>query len=117
MQAGIYTQVNKWFQNHSYNEKQSEKKYNKKGRTKTTTNEDQTSDDEAAVEVHLSELTKELKRKHNQDGDKISRLLSLTFTSRRSLMMTRPANARISSSLQEYPCFKSSLYVNNSHIV
>lgn len=111
MQAGIYTQVNKWFQNHSYNEKQSEKKCSKRGKVKATTSEDQTSDDEAAVEAHLSELTKELKRKHNQDVDKISRLLSLTFTSRRTLMMTSPANARISSSLQEYPCFRSSLYL------
>lgn len=109
VQAGIYTQVNRWFQNHSYNEKQNEKK---KGKTKATTSEEQTSDDEAAIEVHLAELKKELKRK-STNRDKVSRLLSQTFTSRRTQMMTHPANSRVSSSLQQYPCFKSSLYVSN----
>ena len=106
-QAGLYGQVVKWFQNHSYSEKESVKKK----KIVASTTEDQSSDDEAAVGAHLRELAKELKKKQSRDEDKISRLLSLTFSSRRANMMAHPANPRISTAIQEYPCLKSALYV------
>lgn len=100
--------MNKWFQNHSYNEKKKDKG---KSRAVSTASE-ATSDDEAAVEAHLTELRKELTKKKHNDQDKISRLLSLTFANRRAQMLSQPANARVTSTLQEYPCFKFPLFVS-----
>ena len=59
--------------------------------------------DDEAVQSHLSELVKELKRK-SYDDEKIARLLSLTFAARRNEMLSQPANSRISSGLQKYRC-------------
>lgn len=110
MQAGIYGQVVRWFQNHSYSDKKSCKK---SARTKSLSHdENQSSDDEEAVEAHLSELAKEMKKKqHNKD--KVARLLSLTFSNCRAEMLSQPANSRISTALQKYPCLGSPMYVSN----
>lgn len=56
--------------------------------------------DNEAVQLHLTELVKELKRK-NYDDEKVVRLLSLTFDARRREMLSRPANSCISSGLQK----------------
>ena len=48
-------------------------------KTKRTKNEvpnDASQDDEEALKLHLQELHEELKKKHNQDSEKLIRLLS-----------------------------------------
>ena len=60
-------------------------------------------EDDEAVQSHLSELVKELKKRQYAD-EKIVRLLSLTFSVRRTEMLTQSANSRISSLLQKFKC-------------
>ena len=63
-------------------------------------------DDEVAVKVHLQELDKELKKKHNQDSDKLTLLLSLTFHAQRSEMLSVTATNCVATFLEKYGCFK-----------
>ena len=69
-------------------------------------------DDEEAVKLHLQELDKELKKKHNLDSDKITRLLPLTFHARRSETLSVTATTRVSTFLDKYGCFKRPIYVS-----
>ena len=64
-------------------------------------------DDEEAVKLHLQELDKELKKKHNQDSDKTTRLLSLTYHARRCETLSLTATTRVSTFLDKYGWFKS----------
>ena len=107
MQASLYGQVVKWFQNHSYNEQKQKKCVNKPAAKVMDAHE---SDDEEAVRSHLRELQKELKKK-KQDYDKIARLLSLTYSCRKSDILSRPANTRITFTLKNYPCLKDPIFV------
>ena len=83
---------------------------------KTKKTEDQvpdnpSQDNEEAVKLHLQELDKELKKKHNQDSDKTTRLLCLTFHARRSETLSVTATTRVSI-LDKYGCFKRPIYVS-----
>lgn len=79
----------------------------KKKKVEVTVN----NEDDEAIHSHLSELDKELKRSRFDEG-KVARLLSLTFASRRKLMLDLTANVRVSSALRKYPCFKRPLFVS-----
>jgi hypothetical protein len=68
-------------------------------------------DDEEAVKLHLQELNKELKKKHHQDSDKVTRLLSLTFPVRRNEVLSVTAATRIATTLEKYESFKRPIYV------
>ena len=70
----------KWFQNHSYSDKKTTSKKSGRKKSLSHSSENPSSDDDEAVEAHLSELTKEMKREKH-DKDKVTRLLSLTFSS------------------------------------
>jgi hypothetical protein len=107
VQASLYGQVVKWFQNHSYNEKKCVNKRRRAAKVVDTYE----SDDDEAIQSHLSELQKELKKK-KQDYDKIVRLLSLTFSCRKGDTLSRPANTRITSTLKNYPCLKDPIFVS-----
>ena len=50
-------------------------------------------DDDEAVESHIKELRKEVK-KNRMDNDKIVRLLSLSYAKRRDEMMSKSAVTR-----------------------
>ena len=75
-----------------------------------TASKPDSSDDNEAIDSHLSELIKESK-KNKWDDDKVVRLLSLTYACRRRRMNTEAANTRIATSLSKYPCFKKPVYV------
>lgn len=107
-EASIYGQVVKWFQNHSYLDKKSSVCARKP--CKSPLSKDHDDVDEDAVQSHLSELAKELKRK-SYDDEKTARLLSLTFAARRSEMLSQPANSRISSALQKYRCLNRPVFL------
>ena len=81
-------------------------------KTKDQVPDNPSQDDEDAVKLHLQELDKELKKKHNQDSDKLTRLLSLTFHARRSEMLSVTATTRVATFLDKYGCFKRPIYVN-----
>lgn len=68
-------------------------------------------DDAEAVESHIKELRKEMK-KNKMDNDKIVRLLSLSYVKRRDEMMSESAVTRVSSTIRKYPCFKKPIYVS-----
>ena len=53
--------------------------------------------DAEAMEQHLSELGKEMKK--NADSDKVARLLSLTYSTRRTYM-SQTSSTHISAALQ-----------------
>lgn len=61
----MYGQVVKWFQNHSYMDKKSVCAPRK---PPPSMPENSDSDDEDAVQSHLSELVKELKKKNYDNG-------------------------------------------------
>ena len=69
-------------------------------------------DDEEAMKLHLQEIDKELKKKHNQDSDKLTRLLSLTFHTRRSEILSVIATTCVATFLDKYGCFKRPVYVS-----
>ena len=69
------------------------------------------SDDEESVQMHLSELNKELKRK-NYDKEKVARLLSLTYSSRRTTMLSHSASICVDSLLQSFPCLRCPIFVS-----
>lgn len=104
----------KWFQNHSYAEKKCIEKPGKKRKSLSLNNSDtQTSEDEEAVEAHLSELKREFKKKQF-DKNKVTRLLSFTFTFRREEILSKPGSTRVSYGLQMYPCLHDPQYVSIS---
>ena len=80
----------------------------------SSTNEDD-GDDAEAMEQHLSELGKEVKKK-NPDSDKVARLLSLTYSTRRTYMMSQTASTRTSAALQQYECLKKPIFVRYMYI-
>lgn len=57
-------------------------------------------DDEEAIQSHLNELNKELKKKGAVDSDKITRLLSLTFHRR---MLHGEARCYLYQQQHEFP--------------
>ena len=69
-------------------------------------------DDSEAIQSHIKELEKELKR-NNYNEVKVSRLMSLTFTTQRSAMLSQRANVRIMPTLQKYPCLKKPIFVSS----
>ena len=69
-------------------------------------------DDEEAVQLHLQELNKELRKKHNRDSDKLTRLLSSTFYARRSETLSVTASTRVATFLEKYECFKRPICVS-----
>ena len=75
-------------------------------KTKDQVPDNPSQDDEEAVKLHLQELDKELKKKYNQDSDKTTRLLSLTFHAWRSETLSVTATTCISTFLDKYGCFK-----------
>ena len=91
----------KWFQNHSYSEKKSSVSKVKKRKSLSKLEVQDSSDDEDAIQSHLSELLKEVKKKQ-RNPDKTMRLLSLTYSSRRCEMLSNPANTRITVALLAY---------------
>ena len=110
MQASLYGQVIRWFQNHnpeSSDIETTKKKKKKKVATEVVT----VDDDDEAVESHIKELRKEVK-KNRMDNNKIVRLLSLSYAKRRDEMMSESAVTRVSSTIQKYPCFKKPRYVS-----
>ena len=68
-------------------------------------------DDDEAIQSHLNELGKEAK-KNSFDEAKVARLMSLTFTSRKNVMLSLTANIRITSTSQQYPFLKKPIYVS-----
>lgn len=84
----------------------------KKRNLPTVCDTSQDGEDAEAVEAHLSELKKEMKRK-NYDEEKVARLLSLTFDVRRKEMLSQPANSRISSANQIYKCLTKPVFVSS----
>ena len=107
MQASLYGQIIRWFQNHSYSSGDT-KLPSKKKKSLPPCSDD---DDNEAIQVHLKELEKEVKRK-SPDEDKLARLLCLTFTGRRNTMLAQTANARVTSAIQKYPCLKQPIFVS-----
>ena len=68
-------------------------------------------DDEEAVQSHLCELQKEIKKK-KIDNNKVARLFSLTYTFRKGEMLSQPASTRINATLQNYPCLMKPICVS-----
>lgn len=73
-------------------------KMKKKTQGSSSKNEDD-GDDAEAMEQHLSELGKEAKK--NLDSDKVARLLSLTYSTHSTYMMSQTASTRTSAALQQ----------------
>ena len=97
--AGLYGRIVKWFQNHSYLSRKACGEVKSK-KDKTCQQHSDVEDDDEAVKLHFQELDKELKKKHHQDGDKITRLLSLTYPFRRSEMLSVSAATRVATVLK-----------------
>ena len=68
-------------------------------------------DDDEAIECHMTELAKETKKTH-PDEAKVARLMSLTFCSRKKIMMTLTANSRVMATIEKYSVMKKPLYVS-----
>ena len=102
-------QIVRWFQNHAYLDRKScgDVKTKKNKVSPSPSNEE----DGEAVKLHLDQLEKEL-RKKNRDDDKVSRLLSLTFTSRRTAMLKHSAVTRTDVVLQQFICLKRPIFVS-----
>ena len=105
MQASLYGQIVRWFQNHACND-DSSKKAKKKERI--VENETPTEDDDEAVQSHLKELEKEVKKK-NMDSDKVTRLLSLTFVSRREGMLSQKISTAFANISRAVSCIEQNL--------
>ena len=76
---------------------------------------DEVEDDEA-IQSHLSVLQKEGKKSRIDEG-KVTRLMSLTFASRRNTMLSLTANTRVTTTLQNYPFFKKPIYVSYRDVI
>lgn len=68
-------------------------------------------DDDEAVSSHLTELVKEAK-KAKLDESRVARLMSLTFANWRRDMLSLRANARITSTLEKYPCLEKPIFIS-----
>ena len=114
LQASLYGQIVKWFQNHSYLDRKLCGDVNAKKPPSTcseSTVEIPESDDEETVALHLNELKREVKN-NRPDDNRLARLMSLTYTSRHSTMASTQANARLSLGINEYPCLKKPIFVS-----
>lgn len=89
----------------------------KSKKDKTSQQHSDVEDDDEAVKLHFQELDKELKKKHHQDGDKITRLLPLTYPFQRSEMLSVSAATRVATVLKKYECFNRPIYVSSSSCV
>ena len=76
------------------------------------TTQSNTDDDEEAMKLHLDELDKELRKKGPMDSDKVTRLLSLTYGTRRRSTLSVSATTRVSTTLGKYDCFKKPIFVS-----
>lgn len=72
-------------------------------------------DDEETVKCHLKELQTEAKKK-KMDDNKVVRLMSLTFATRRETMLSHNATTRVSMTLEQYPCLKRPIFVSYSYM-
>lgn len=109
MQASLYGQIIRWFQNHS--EKSSSSKKGKRPSSSGSKSVADDDDDEEAVQYHLQELKKEASRKKG-DSNKITRLLSLTFNFRRREALSLPAGTRVNTVIRSYPCLLKPIHVS-----
>lgn len=109
----MYGQIVRWFQNHSYMERKScgEKSTKKKSLPIVMSVHDD--EDEETVKCHLKELEREVKKKQ-MDDNKVSRLLSLTYASRRESILSHNATTRVAATLEQYSCLKKPIYVRYS---
>lgn len=71
LQAGLYGQVVRWFQNHSYSEKKLNDSGNsaKKRRTSAPVVTVSDEEDNEAIDSHLAELEKEVKKSREKSPD------------------------------------------------
>ena len=114
----MVAQIFKWFQNNERAEKvcitlNPTKKLKKSSviDLDDDDNDNDDDDDECSHSENMKELTKELKKK-KIDDDKTCRLLSLTFKRRRDMRVKGSSAGRISSVLEEYPCFGDPRFVS-----
>ena len=109
IQASLYGQIIKWYQNHLYLDRKlcGDAKSTK---TSSTTSQPE-GDDEESIVHHKNELEKEVKKK-NPDDNKLARLMSLTFASRRRSFLEKTANTRVSDAISIYPCLMRPIFVS-----
>ena len=82
-----------------------------KRRKTSSVSDEEDNDDDEAIECHMTELAKETKKTH-PDEAKVARLMSLTFCSRKKIMMTLTANSRVMATIEKYSVMKKPLYVS-----
>lgn len=93
IQAGLYGQINRWFQNHApKSDGETSRKRKKKKLSEVVVVSDE---DDETLDYHVKELQKEAK-KTKMDSNKVVRLLSLSYGRRREEMLSETAATRVS---------------------
>ena len=98
------TQVNKWFYNHSFQNRVATGVV-KRRKVEDTGESAVTPDDEAAMQRHLKEIETECKKK-KKDLFKCFKLSILTADSRRQWLITMKAPTRVSCNLTRFRVLK-----------
>ena len=107
IQASLYTQIIRWYQNHLYVQRKLADKPKKKRKQSLSVD----SEDEEAIQSHLHELKMEVKKK-KADDEKVARLMSLTYVSRNREILALSASTRVGTALKEYPCLMKPIFVS-----
>lgn len=113
MQSGLYGQIIKWFQNHTFIERKllGEVCTKKKKKGDGSQSSGNSTDDTESMEDHIRELQKEGRKVH-ADRDKLVRLQSDSYVLREQKMCDLASNTRPQETIKLYPFFKKPLHVS-----
>ena len=110
MQSGLYGQIIKWFQNHTFIERKllGEVCTKKKKKGDGSQSSGNSTDDTESMEDHIRELQKEGRKVH-ADRDKLVRLQSDSYVLREQKMCDLASNTRPQETIKLYPFFQETI--------